>query len=254
MAKLTLTDISAGYDTVSLSSANNTATELALENTLSRDGTSPNQMEANIDMNSNRINNLADGVNLQDAVTVNQLTGGTVAIEVIATYVNSETSTDGQVIVSDGNGDAAWETLPYLENVVEDLTPELGGDLACADQEVQRPEIIDYGITSTSPSSSAGTLTLDWENGNSFQVTLTEDVSTVTISNPPATGTFGEIIIKFIQDSTGSWTVTWPASVKWPGGTGPVITTTATTGTDCVSLKTWDGGTTYYGDFSQDYS
>ena len=97
-------------------------------------------------------------------------------------------------------------------------------------------------------------MALDWENGNAFQVTLTENITTVTLSNPPASGTLGEIIIKFVQDGTGSWTVTWPSSVKWPGGTAPVITATATTGTDCVALKTWDGGTTYFGDFTQDYS
>lgn len=37
---------------------NNTLIENALENTLSRDGTSPNSMQANIDMNSNRLLNL----------------------------------------------------------------------------------------------------------------------------------------------------------------------------------------------------
>lgn len=60
MAKLTLTDI----DTIDASSIieamsdNNTAIETAMENTLSRDGTSPNSMEADLDMDSNRILNL----------------------------------------------------------------------------------------------------------------------------------------------------------------------------------------------------
>jgi hypothetical protein len=29
------------------------------------------------------------------------------------------------------------------------------------------------------------------------------------------------------QDATGSRTVTWPVVVKWPGGTAPTLTTTA---------------------------
>lgn len=57
MAKLTLTDITSGFD-VSAYNANNTLIESAVENTLSRDGTTPNQMSADIDMNSNDINNI----------------------------------------------------------------------------------------------------------------------------------------------------------------------------------------------------
>jgi hypothetical protein len=73
MAKLTLADITAGYGGVTTYNANNALIEAALENTLSRDGTSPNTMSANLDMNSNNIVNLADGVNAQDAVTKAQL-------------------------------------------------------------------------------------------------------------------------------------------------------------------------------------
>lgn len=58
MSKLVLQDIESGYGTPTKINANNDAIEAALENTLSRDGTSPNQMEANLDMNSNRILNL----------------------------------------------------------------------------------------------------------------------------------------------------------------------------------------------------
>lgn len=61
MAKLTLTDLANltnESSTVAAINANNAATEVALEKTLSRDGTSPNSMEANLDMNSYRIQNL----------------------------------------------------------------------------------------------------------------------------------------------------------------------------------------------------
>jgi hypothetical protein len=61
MAKLTLSDLTSltnEASAVSTINNNNAATETALENTLSRDGTSPNTMGANIDMNSNRILNL----------------------------------------------------------------------------------------------------------------------------------------------------------------------------------------------------
>src|SRR5690606_3073930 len=50
-------------------SANNDAIEAFAETVLSRDGTSPNEMYANIDMNSNRIINLATPTNNSDAAT-----------------------------------------------------------------------------------------------------------------------------------------------------------------------------------------
>jgi len=61
MAKLTLTDISniSGAESTAIANinSNSAAIEAALENTLSRDGTTPNQMNADLDMNSNDIIN-----------------------------------------------------------------------------------------------------------------------------------------------------------------------------------------------------
>lgn len=61
MAKLTLTTLSNFNNDASVLASinsNSEAIEIALENTLSRDGTTPNTMEANLDMNSNRVVNL----------------------------------------------------------------------------------------------------------------------------------------------------------------------------------------------------
>jgi hypothetical protein len=61
MAKLTLTDLtdlSNETSVVNNINNNNSSIETAMENTLSRDGTTPNTMEADFDMNGNRIINL----------------------------------------------------------------------------------------------------------------------------------------------------------------------------------------------------
>ena len=68
MAKLNLTDVSGGYNLVATYNANNAAIEAAMENTLSRDGTTPNTMSADLDMNSQRITNVAEPTNNADAV------------------------------------------------------------------------------------------------------------------------------------------------------------------------------------------
>lgn len=64
MAKLTTTDLAVSFASGSHTTINNNfaAVETAMEKTLSRDGTSPNTMEASLDMNSNRIINLPEPV------------------------------------------------------------------------------------------------------------------------------------------------------------------------------------------------
>ena len=56
--KLTLSTIGSRYASVAALNANFAAIVTAIENTLSRDGTSPNTMSGNLDMNSNRILNV----------------------------------------------------------------------------------------------------------------------------------------------------------------------------------------------------
>lgn len=74
MAKLTLSDISILNDTaVTAINSNNTAVETAMEKTLSRDGTAPNEMEADLDMNDNRILNLALAVSSTEPVRLDQV-------------------------------------------------------------------------------------------------------------------------------------------------------------------------------------
>ena len=57
MAKLTLASIISGFGSTSLFNSNFNAIIAALENTLSRDGTSPNSMNADLDMNGHAILN-----------------------------------------------------------------------------------------------------------------------------------------------------------------------------------------------------
>lgn len=56
--KVNLSTIGSGYGATSALNANFDAIEAAIENTLSRDGTTPNEMEANLDMNDNNILNV----------------------------------------------------------------------------------------------------------------------------------------------------------------------------------------------------
>lgn len=71
MAKITLTDLTNLSNETSVVNAinnNNAAIEAAIENTLSRDGTTPNEMESNLDMNNFRILNLPSPLTDQEPV------------------------------------------------------------------------------------------------------------------------------------------------------------------------------------------
>lgn len=58
--KPVLTDINSGFASSTQLNGNNTAIEEAFENTLSRDGSTPNSMEADFDMNGNDVLNVGD--------------------------------------------------------------------------------------------------------------------------------------------------------------------------------------------------
>lgn len=69
MAKLTLSTIGSRYGSIDALNANFDAIEAALENTVSLDGTAPNGMEVDLDMNSHKVINLSDPTNNGDAVS-----------------------------------------------------------------------------------------------------------------------------------------------------------------------------------------
>src|SRR5678810_324592 len=88
MSKLNLNDIVNFQNaTIAVVNNNNTSVEAAVENTLSRDGTAPNMMLADLDMNSNRILNLRDATNAQEAVTLSQLQGQIINVSFPATII-----------------------------------------------------------------------------------------------------------------------------------------------------------------------
>lgn len=110
MSKITLTDLvnlENQNTAVNGINTNNTVLETALDNTLSRDGTAPNQMLSSLDMNSHQILNLPNPLTQSSPLRLEDLNtfigGGT--IEAIPTG-----GTSGQVLTkaSNVNFDVAW--------------------------------------------------------------------------------------------------------------------------------------------------
>ncbi len=87
------------------------------------------------------------------------------------------------------------------------------------------PVFIDYEERFTSPTISTGILTLNLANGNVFDVALNANITTLTISNPPAANNAGSFVLVFTADGTAR-VVSWGASILWPGGIAPTLTST----------------------------
>jgi len=68
----------------------------------------------------------------------------------------------------------------------------------------------------------SGPTYIDWDLGNEFILTLTGP-TTIVMSNPVDGGRYAVLLR---QDATGGRTVTWPATVAWPRGIAPTLSTT----------------------------
>jgi hypothetical protein len=183
MAKLTLTDVTTGYSSATRINANNDLIEAALENTLSRDGTSPNTMSANLDMNSNRITNLAppasgyDGVRQADIAEFGSGTyAGDNTFSGENTFSNTVTFT-GPVVATGGN------TIATPNLLLSGVTPAI--------QFYETGTTADYRNWSFYPfgSSFYGRIDDDAFSVNNAWIQVTRNGSTVSsVSFPTATG------------------------------------------------------------------
>jgi len=136
--------------------------------------------------------------------------------------------------VNAGATDLEYATV----GVVDDLTPQLGGNLDAQDKVITFEEIQHAAPGSTE--------TIDWSAGMKHQIDLDADL-TISFTDPPEAC---NLLVKIVQDTTPR-TVTWPASVKWAGGSAPV----QSTGSGAIDVYAfYHGGTDYYGQAAQDFS
>lgn len=80
MSKISLSNLSSGFRSSNKLNENFQEIRDALDNTLSRDGSAPNQMMAPLDMNSERIINVGAPVNLTDVVRLQDLVDGSITL------------------------------------------------------------------------------------------------------------------------------------------------------------------------------
>jgi hypothetical protein len=143
------------------------------------------------------------------------------------------------------NGGTGGTTSTGTGAVVLAASPTLTGTLttaaiSMADNLLTRPTLKDYAIEGSAIGNTGATRTFDLSVANFFSATL-DQACTFTFSNPPASGDFGAFVLELTNG--GAFTITYPASVDFPGGTAPTLTAS---GKDQLVFTTRDGGTTYF--------
>ena len=112
---------------------------------------------------------------------------------------------------------------------------------------LNNPTVTNYVETVVAIGNSGTSQTLSLTNGTVQTVTMTGNC---TFTMPTATAGKSFILI-CTQDGTGSRTAVF-TSVKFPGGTAPTLTTTATTGVDILTFVA--NGTSWFGTSAQAFA
>jgi len=150
-----------------------------------------------------------------------------------------------------GSGSFAYtRTLTGTTNVTFPTTgtlSTLAGTETLTNKTLTNPTITAYLETAPAIVNSSTAQTIALASGTVLSYTLTGNC---TFTMPTATsGT--SFIVRLIQDATGSRTATF-TSVKWPAGTAPTITTTASTGVDILTFVCV--ASVWYGTFAQAFA
>jgi hypothetical protein len=191
-------------------------------------------------------NAVTTGKILNGAVSTDKLANLAVNASKIGTDAVTSTKIAADAVTEAKIADGAVTAAKIANGAVGAGKLQPGIPIDMQDALLKSPELREYSETSPTPAISSGTLSLDFESGNAFQVVLTQNVTSLQLLNPPAAGRVGSCSLILRQDGTGGRTLAWPVSVKWAGGVVPTITTAAH-GVDVFGLITRDGGATWYG-------
>lgn len=197
-------------------------------------------------------------------VTLNQAVQLCVLDKDLATPPGSPTDEAAYIVASGATGDwsghvaeIAWWSADA--NAWQFIEPKLGWKASVVDELDSNGVPIEYGYDGSAwaipvggsgpggwdqkltPSISSGALTIDLTDPAGFIVSLDQDVTSLSFSNAPSDRVV-VFTIKWVQDVTGGWAITWPIVVQ-----GTPSQPSASSGDVTIqSFYTDDGGATIY--------
>lgn len=238
MAKIVLQNVTNGYSAAIRINANSDAIESAFENTLSRDGTGPNQMETLLDMNGFRVKNLGSPQNPTDAARLIDITG---LITLTGIPIPSVTGNADKLLFTDGTG-IFWSNLPlaslpiFTSSTVGGVPASGGGTVNYLRADgtwapIPAPTGVNAGIQFKNEGSSLGTsgtvTTVDFV-GDGVTATRVGNVLTVTIDT---SGEEVDVAFGTNEQNVNVW-----RRLGAPAGTGP-FNVSVPFGTDITSAN-----------------
>jgi hypothetical protein len=99
--------------------------------------------------------------------------------------------------------------------------------------------------TQTFVTISLSTLNLVLTSASFFVVNLNSSITATNFLNPPAASRAYSFVLQLCATGVAR-SVVWPTTVRWPGGSAPVLTQTLTS-VDNFTFLTYDGGNAYFG-------
>ena len=151
-------------------------------------------------------------------------------------------------MVDDANAAAQRETLGFTGPILNKATPGTFGTTTPSTIYSNYLKLSGEASFVLQSHTGDGATTINWRVGNKHNFTFGASNETLTFTTPYNSC---NLILKIVQDNTGGRTISWPASVKWPGGTPPTLSTGGNK-IDIVSF--FYDGTYYYGIGSLDFS
>jgi len=118
----------------------------------------------------------------------------------------------------------------------------LSGTITGAAQTIEDSVLKDTAETTVAKGNFGATPAWDVSAGNAQWGTVDQAITSSTMTNWPASGATGYLALEVING--GAFSIVWPTSVDWVGGTAPTLTAS---GTDQLIFRSRDGGTTVLG-------
>lgn len=134
--------------------------------------------------------------------------------------------------------DGNWSSL-------DTLLATRNKDYTFADYKITSPAMQDVAEIAYDLGNISGAVTVDYTNGNYQYGTLTGNITSLTITNPPISGRVGFLTLELNQDATGSRTLTLNSLVYLTPSDAPIVLSTTASAKDKLRLETRNAGTTW---------